>query len=151
MPTLASDRDLIFRPLEELNFQINQGRWYDFYLLLGQERDAPAHLLEEAIISRGADLLALAFTRGARNELILALQACYLDFRPVLLDPAVRQRYNQQLALHQAQDACALPYPDWRHEVLEASLATKMARNFKFRSQSVLKRAVSNLWDSEYI
>ena len=151
MPIIANERDIVFRPLEEITFEFGDGAWYDFYVLLGVERTLRRRALEEAIVSRGADLLALNFSRGGKNEFNRVLELCYLDFRPFLMDPAVRAVYDQQLNWHESRDARARPYAEWRQEILDTSRAARLARTIRHRSSSLVQRAVENFRDSEYV
>jgi hypothetical protein len=61
---------------------------------------APPREIEEAIINSGADALFFAFSRGYKPLSVQLLERHQGDFRPVLLDPATRRRYDEQCSLH---------------------------------------------------
>jgi hypothetical protein len=71
---------------------------------------APPREIEEAIINSGADALFFAFSRGYKPLSVQLLERHQGDFRPVLLDPATRRRYDEQCSLHHAHDERAISY-----------------------------------------
>lgn len=151
MPIFANARDIVFQEQEERVFEFEEGRWWDLYALLNVERNATPAAIEEAIIERGAGLLALAFSRGIRNDYTRALRHCYLDMRPILLNPEARQAYDEQLAWHEAHDGRAQHYEEWRAHMLQLTGAARLGRQIQHKSRNLLRRAARGLWDSEYI
>ena len=141
MPAFSYDRDAIFT--RTVVVALTHNGFPDFYAILGAERDAAPDDLENAIVDRGADLLAANFSRRGGSELIRLLERHLNDFRPVLLDAENRRRYDDQLNRHQKRDANALPYAEWRARLPAPRPATPPARGWKAR----LKRA---FLESEY-
>jgi hypothetical protein len=84
--------------------------WVDLYQILGVPNSAPPREIEEAIINSGADALFFAFSRGYKPLSVQLLERHQGDFRPVLLDPATRRRYDEQCSLHHAHDERAISY-----------------------------------------
>ena len=98
MPFLSESRNRVFVPLEKRALQV--GDFPDFYAILNVENSARPHDLEEAIFSRGADLLAASFSRGAKSELLDLLDKYQTVFRKILLEPQARRAYDELLSHH---------------------------------------------------
>lgn len=144
MPQAAEDRDRVWIFAEEVPHLINDDSWVDLYALLNVPRDASAAQLEEAIVSRGADILTLSFARGVPERLRI-LAEFLPDLRPILLHSQTRASYDRQLELHEAGAQDAVHYEVW----LRTSV-TRLTR-LKHRSASWFRRTVVNLWDNDYI
>ncbi len=142
MPAFSPDRAAIFTRNAPVVLQYNG--FPDFYALLAIERNASASEVEVAIVERGADLLAASFARGIGNELTRLLQTHLRDFRPILLDPDNRRRYDDQLRRHQSGDINALAFAEWRARLPVAAPLQKPAPGLRAR----LRRA---LWESDYL
>ncbi len=112
-PAVHVDRRYIFAttyPGQKPAWEINE-RWIDLYALLEVAPHAPPEIIEDAIVSRGADCVLFAFARGGgKPEVIETVEAHLSEFRPILLDPETRRQYDRQLALHRAGDGAAQDY-----------------------------------------
>jgi hypothetical protein len=144
MPVAADDRARVFEHVEEKPYLLNEDTWIDFYVLLKVERGDPASVLEDAIVARGAEVLALTFARGVPERMRL-LERYLPDLRLIFLDAAIRRRYDEQLALHESGSPSAVPFEVWR----KTSIG-RVAR-IKQSSASFLRRIYQNVWESEYI
>ena len=145
MPAFSPGRDSIFTSSPKIAFQIDD--FPDFYAILDVPRDATDSELENAITSRGADLLAASFSRGGKGEFITLLNRHITDFRPVLLDKIARLAYDEQLHRHENGDARALSFPAWKTQFANRSL---LSRGLKTASNGLKARFKSAFWDSEY-
>ena len=87
--------------------------WVDLYDLLQIAPDTPTRDLDEIIIDRGADVVYFTFARSGRPPQIQKLEEHLREMRPILLDPPVRRRYDQQLRLHQEKNPQAQPYKEF--------------------------------------
>lgn len=144
MPLAADDRDRVWLFAEDKPYLLNDDSWVDFYILLEVPRTASAREVEDAIVARGADILALSFARGVPDR--MRLLAHYLpDLRLIMLNPAVRASYDDQLLRHEKGFVGAIAYEEWR----KTSLG-KLAR-LKARSGNWARRSFKNLWENEYI
>lgn len=94
--------------------EIEDGDWINLYDLLEVESDTSTRDLDEAIIERGADVVYFTFARAGKPPRVKLLEKYLHDMRPILLDPAARRRYNEQLRLHQSGDPNALRYEDFK-------------------------------------
>jgi hypothetical protein len=99
MRIFSDDRDTIFTPFEKPSYYA--GDFPDFYKILDIEKDADSKAIENAIYSRGADLLTASFSRGGKSEIVDLLQQYQNVFRLVLLDSTARASYNALLLQHQ--------------------------------------------------
>lgn len=144
MPVAADDRARVFEHVEEKPFLINEDAWIDFYVLLQVRRDDSASVLEDAIVARGAEVLALTFARGVPERMRL-LERYLPDLRPIFLNEATRRRYDEQLALHEARHPSAIAFEVWRRTGI-----SRVAR-IKQSSASFFRRVYQNVWESEYI
>lgn len=142
MPAFSHDRAAIFARAVPVPLLYNG--FPDFYALLAIESDAASDELENAIVERGADLLAANFSRRGGSELILLIERYLNDLRPILLDGDNRRRYDDQLARHKKRDANALPYADWRARLPAPKPQLPPARGWRAR----LRRA---LWENDYL
>lgn len=87
--------------------------WVDLYQILGVPNSAAPREIEEAIINSGADALFFAFSRGYKPLSVQLLERHQGHFRPILLDPATRRRYDEQCALHRTADERAVSYEEF--------------------------------------
>jgi hypothetical protein len=87
------------------------------YQILGVSSAAGSREIEEAIINSGADALFFAFSRGYKPLAVQLLERHQGDFRPILLDPATRRRYDEQCALHRSADARAVSYLEFLNTI----------------------------------
>lgn len=76
--------------------------WIDLYVLLGVAPDATSAQIEDAILERGADCLSLGLSRGGKPDFVRLIEEHLSEFRPVLLFPANRLRYDDLLKQHRA-------------------------------------------------
>ena len=148
LPSDPAIRREIFERPEKIVFEV-PGGFIDLYALLLIRRDASNAEIEDAIVSRGADLLALLFSRGGRNEVNLALEAYLPHFRPILLDRATRQAYDEQLRWHETGDARAQTYDAWSGRHL--SRANQAVIRLKSASGTVWRRIGHTFLTSEYL
>lgn len=109
------DRSRVFNPLADPDetTQIQQGDWINLYQLLGVAPDASQFELDEKIIERGADAVYFAFSKNGKPAHIIQLEKHLPEMRPILLNPAVRRRYDEQLAMHANNDSRAVRYDDF--------------------------------------
>jgi hypothetical protein len=145
MPVFSDGRDEIFKPAPKVRFTI--GGFPDFYALLNIERDASPAQIEEAIVSRGADLLAASFSRGGRAELLVLLERYMNDFRPVLLNKVVRIAYDEQLRRHEVREPRAVEFEVWKHTYANGSNLSQRLQN---ASRGIKERVKAAFWDAEY-
>jgi hypothetical protein len=89
------------------------GEWVDLYELLQVSPQTSTRDLDEAIIERGADVVYFTFSRAGKPAHVTELEKHLRELRPILLDPPVRRRYDQQLQLHRAKDPRAMRYDDF--------------------------------------
>jgi hypothetical protein len=75
--------------------------------------DTAARDLDEAIIERGADVVYFTFSRVGKPAEVQRLEEHLREMRPILLDPPVRRRYDEQLFLHKTKNSRAVPYQDF--------------------------------------
>ncbi len=87
--------------------------WVDLYQILGVPNSAAPREIEEAIINSGADALFFAFSRGYKPLSVQLLERHQGHFRPILLDPATRHRYDEQCSLHDDADERAVSYEEF--------------------------------------
>jgi hypothetical protein len=145
MPVFSSGRDEIFKPAPKVRFTV--GDFPDFYALLDIKRDASPFQIEEAIVSRGADLLAASFSRGGRAELLVLLERHMNDFRPVLLDTVARIAYDEQLRRHEAQEPRAVGFEVWKQTYANGNGFSQRLQNV---SRGLKERVKAAFWDAEY-
>ncbi len=124
MPIFSNDRDLIFTPVEKPIYHV--GDFPDFYAILNVDPKARLSVIEDAIYSRGADLLTASFSRGGKSELVELLEKYQNVFRLVLLDPTARSHYDALLLRHQ-QGVTSISID----EFLKPFRAKKLARWWK--------------------
>jgi hypothetical protein len=145
MPAFSPGRDTIFASAPAIVFQING--FPDFYAILGVSRDASNSELENAITSRGADLLTASFSRGGKAEFITLLERHMTDFRPILLHRVARLSYDEQLRRHETNDARALDFNGWKNQFASRNI---LARGLQTASSGVKARFKAAFWDAEY-
>ena len=148
LPSDPAIRREVFERPEKIVFEVGRG-FIDLYALLLIRRDASRAEIEEAIVSRGADLLALLFSRGGKNEVNLALEAYLPHFRPILLDAGTRRAYDEQLRWHECGDARAQDYAQWSARQL--SRANQAVIRLKSAPGTVWRRIGHTLLTSEYL
>lgn len=109
------DRSRVFLTEQDKNKlpSVQQGDWIDLYQLLQISPQASTFELDEAIIERGADTVYFALSRHGKPPYIVQLEKHLPQMRPILLDPAVRKRYDEQLALHRKSDPLRQPYDEF--------------------------------------
>lgn len=88
--------------------------WVDLYAILGITGNATTSEIENAILNRGANFLSFAFTRGAKPELAQLIEGYIHDFRPILLNPENRRRYDALLLKHRQGESGAMSYEEFR-------------------------------------
>lgn len=93
--------------------QDDDGDWVDLYALLQVDPDTTTRDLDEAIIDRGADVVYFTFSRAGKPAQVERLEEHLREMRPILLDPPVRRRYDEQLQLHRNNDPRAMRYEDF--------------------------------------
>lgn len=144
MPAFSPLPGTIFKT--EPKAALHIGGFPDFYALLDLPRDASAAQLEAAITLRAADLLAASFSRSSKNELWRLSNRYIADLRPVLLDPAARLAYDEQLRRHEDADFRALPYAQWKQTTVaqRPSGLNRASRGLRAHLKTVL-------WDAEFI
>lgn len=142
MPAFSSDRSAIFT--RTVPVQISHNGFPDFYALLAIPSDASEEEIENAVVERGADLLAANFSRRGGSELIRNIERYLNDFRPVLLDADNKRRYDDQLSRHKKRDSNALPYNKWHSRLPAPKPQLPPARGLRAR----LRRA---LWENDYL
>ena len=148
LPSEPAPRREIFERPEKIVFAVGHD-FVDHYALLLIRRDATMAEIEEAIVSRGADLLALLFSRGGRNEVNLALETYLPHFRPILLDAGTRRAYDEQLRWHESGDARAQNYGAWSARQL--GRANQAVIRLKSAPGTVWRRIGHTLLTSEYL
>jgi hypothetical protein len=146
MPVFSLGRDAIFHKESKAALQIDG--FPNLYALLGVERDASRAQIDDAITARGADLLAVSFSRGGKNEWIGLLERHLHDFRPVLLDKTTKLSYDEQLARHESGDPQALSFPTWKQTAVSTN---RLSRGLKVASHGLKARFKAALWDAEYM
>lgn len=111
----TEDRSHVFDPHGEKDraIEIQEGEWIDLYKLLRVAPDTSAAAIDEAIIERGADTVFFTFSGNGKPPHIMQLERYLPDMRLILLDSAIRRRYNEQLLLHQSDDPRAVSYADF--------------------------------------
>jgi hypothetical protein len=111
----TDDRRRVFaeRDAPRPRVEEQEGDWVDLYQLLDVPPNAPTFDLDEAIIARGADIVYFTFSRGGKPPQVKKLEEHLHDMRPILLDPATRRRYDEQLELHRQGDPRAQKYADF--------------------------------------
>lgn len=145
MPT---DQSRVFERPDKVRWQINGERWVDLYALLNVPHDAKRHEIEDAIIERGADLVVFSFARGGDSELVRAIKEFNTDFRPILLDPAAKRRYDELLKKHEAgRDAEA--FSVWIERERTLSSGARMARRLRETGLTALERIKRNIRENE--
>jgi hypothetical protein len=145
MPVFSPGRDKIFTAAAKVRFSIHG--FPDFYALLGVQRDASPQGLEEAITSRGADLLAASFSRGGKGEFLTLLERHMNDFRPILLDKVARIAYDEQLRRHEADEPRALAFEAWKES---HGNGNALSRGLQKASRGIRERLRAAFWESEY-
>ena len=93
--------------------KIQEGDWIDLYEMLQIAPDVTSFELDERIIERGADAVYFAVSRHGKPSYIVQLEKHLPEMRHVLLDPEVRQRYDEQCRLHREKDPKALSYNEF--------------------------------------
>jgi hypothetical protein len=84
--------------------------WVDLYELLQVPPEISMRDLDEVIIDRGADVVYFTFSRAGKPAQVKLLEEHLREMRPILLDPPVRRRYDEQLRLHRSRDPRAISY-----------------------------------------
>lgn len=109
------NRGYVFDPLGDKARapKVQEGDWIDLYELLEVAPDATSFELDEKIIERGADAVYFAISRHGKPRHIVQLEKHLPEMRPILLDAAVRRRYDEQLLLHREKSPRALPYEEF--------------------------------------
>ncbi len=149
MPT--DNSRVIFERPQKVQWKLDDERWVDLYALLEVPRESRRREIEDAIISRGADVLLFTVGRGRESGLVRALERYSPDFRPILLDTANRRHYDEQLAFHENGDPRGQNYDDWQRDILALSTAARLARQLKDSSRSAWERITRTWRESEYI
>ena len=96
--------------------------WPDFYELLSLAPDATADEVRARISRAYLQALANVDHRQIerRDQYKTMIERVIPQARRILLDEQTRQLYDEQLALHQAGDASALPYAEFVAQLLQA-------------------------------
>lgn len=87
--------------------------WVNLYELLQVPPETSERDLDEAIIERGADVVYFTFSRAGKPAQVKKVEEHLREMRPILLDPPVRRRYDQQLKFHREKNPQAMRYDDF--------------------------------------
>jgi hypothetical protein len=106
------ERRFVFDPLGDKARapKVQTGDWIDLYQVLEIAPNASTSELDEKIIERGADAVYFAFSKNGKPAHISQLEKHLPEMRPILLDAATRERYDEQLNWHKNGDPRAMKY-----------------------------------------